>query len=273
MFDNNNDPDHLLGSLEYFLQIWHNVIPTRYGIAEEKLSVTRLPEPLQRLYAFSGKWPGKNGWNTPFSYQDILCPFELLAIHDGNLVFSWENQGVWHAGTLPDGDDPPVFVCFDDKTWSPLCKSLTQFLVTLCLRETLFGCEHTGCQDGVLALMKENGKHVAPLWLDGCYVNMCGEPRLRQTTFHLIDRKILVMSNNWCGTNSPEEAARFPDLFKPMRTQHPDVTPGTPLWEIEFVPKIIKKAHLDSLARQHDSQADYHATQAANYRRIAESVQ
>ncbi len=114
MFDNRDDVEHLLTSLELFLTHWQGSTHGWYGTAPEKLSPAAIPEPLRRLYAFAANSPGKNAWCSAFSYQDHLCPFELLRIRDGRLVFVWENQGVWQCGTLTEGNDPPVWVSFDD---------------------------------------------------------------------------------------------------------------------------------------------------------------
>ena len=37
------------------------------------------------------QWPGDNFWRSAFAYQDRLIPFELLAVHQGKLVFLEEN--------------------------------------------------------------------------------------------------------------------------------------------------------------------------------------
>jgi hypothetical protein len=272
MFDNRNDPDHLLASLEHFLLTWHNYAPGWYGIEPEKLAATLLPEPLRRLYAATGNWPGKNGLGSLFCYQDYLCPFELLKADDGRLVFAWENQGVWEASTLSEGQDPPVWIRLDEKSWKPLCGSLAQFLITLCLHETVLGCDHLASGENLLARMIGEGKHVAPLWLDGPYADMRNESPLGRRSFHVVDRRILIMDDHWCGTNSAEEALRFPHLFKAPLPPDPDFQVGKPLWEIPSLPLTVKKVHLESLAAKHDAEMRHHAAQASTYRRIAESL-
>ena len=53
MFDNRDDVEHLLTSLELFLTHWQGSTHGWYGTAPEKLSPAAIPEPLRRLYAFA----------------------------------------------------------------------------------------------------------------------------------------------------------------------------------------------------------------------------
>ena len=55
-----------------------------------------------------------------------------------NECFLGENQGVWNCVTELEGYDPPVWILgYRGDTWEYLCDSLTEFLVTFCLQETL----------------------------------------------------------------------------------------------------------------------------------------
>jgi hypothetical protein len=272
MFDQRTDPDHLLHSLQSFLRLWHGSPRGWYGIAPEKLAQVALPDSLRRLYAFAGQWPGDNFWCSPFAHQDCLAPFELLAARDGRLVFAWENQGVWSCGSTPEGRDPPVWVSMDNEAWQPLCDSLAQFLVTLCLHETVFGARHIGSSENVTGYLRSKGRHVTPLWLEAPYVGVSKERPLAQRSFHVVDGRLLVMDDHWCGTNDGEVALSLPDLFKPPPEPAPELRTGKPLWENPAIPALVRRRHLESLAGQHEEQADFHAKRAASYRQLARAL-
>jgi hypothetical protein len=136
MFDQRNDPVHLLHSLKTFLRVWHDDLQDWYGIAPEKLAATPLPDPLRRLYTFAGNCPGENFWCSPFAHQDYLLPFELLYQSEDRLHFAGENQGCWTCCTALEGDDPPVWFREGNENWQLLEDTLAQFLVTLCLHKS-----------------------------------------------------------------------------------------------------------------------------------------
>ena len=74
-----------------------------------------LPNPLHRLYSFAGRWnrphPDVEEEVEIFSIQDHLRPVDRLEpTPDGKLIFLDENSGNWKCATLPEGDDPPVWV-------------------------------------------------------------------------------------------------------------------------------------------------------------------
>jgi hypothetical protein len=268
MFDRRDDPDHLLSSLEAFLRIWHGPESAWYGIAAEKLAQTSLPEPLRRLYAFAGYWPGNNFWHSLFAFQDCLVPFELLAMHGGKLVFAWENQGGWACGTTPDGADPPVWVSVDDSGWQPLCQSLGQFLVTLCLQETLFGCKYIAPGKQVMQALLAQGRHISPLWLDGPFVDLLDANRRGKKSFHLVDRHLLVMDGEWCGTDSEELRLALPQVFRePVASQREVASLMVPA-----IPKAGRRFQLEAIARQHEELAGFHSRRAAAYRSAAASL-
>jgi hypothetical protein len=58
---------------------------------------------------------------------------------------------------------------------------------------------------------------------------------------------MLIMDNNWCGTNDGELASQLPELVKPQR--EPEVRRSSvPCWENPEIPSTIKRIHLQSLA-------------------------
>jgi len=119
--------------------------------------------------------------------------------------------------------------------------------------------------------MKATGKHVSPVWLNGPFVSLSNEG-FKPRSFHLVDGRILVMDDHWCGTNSKEATSALPELFKPPSEPAPEFRTEKPLWENPAIPMAIRKGRLDSLARQHEEQAEFHAKRAASYRRIGDSI-
>src|SRR5688572_15846345 len=118
MFDNRTDPVHLINSLQQFMNRWcHPSQKTWFGIDENKLAETQLPDPLRQVYAFAGNWPGNNYYRSIFANQDCLLPFELLSTRDEKLLFGHECQGVWSSATEPRGKDPSVWISLDDGPW------------------------------------------------------------------------------------------------------------------------------------------------------------
>jgi hypothetical protein len=270
MFDDRNDPEHLLSSLQFILQQFRGPFRGWHGIAPEKLAQSALPGPLRRLYSFAGNCPGDNPWASAFSNQDNLCPFELIRFENERLVFAWENQGVWCCGTLAEGKDPPVWVRFDEPAWIPLCDSLAQFLVTFCLQELVFGSSFLGHMENVSAVCERHGKSVMALWLNGPFPSPFNDGPVRQRSFHLVDGRTLIMDNHWCGTNDEELARELPELLKPQ--SEPEVRQSSvPIWENPELPSTVKRLHLQSLAMVEDEQAKFHAQRAQGYRKLAAS--
>ena len=269
MFDSPDSPEALLDSLERFLHLWHGPPRAWYGIAGEKLAGARLPEPLRRLYAFAGEWPGDNFWRSAFAYQDRLLPFELLALHAGKLEFLHENQGVWVCGTETEGRDPPVWVRTDGP-WDPLGTSVAPLLVTACLQETLFGSKHKAHGERVSDRLRASGRHVSPLWLGGPYVGPDGERPLVHRSFHVADGRVLVMNDRWCGTDSDEIRTELSDLFGPAA--RPLLEPGQSPRDFPAMPLSLRKNLLLQAARDHDEQAKHHAGKAHVYRRLADDL-
>lgn len=267
MFDNRDDLGDLRSSVERITYQWFGFRGPWHGIADEKLVETELPTPLRWLYGFAGEWPSDNNWQSIFAYQDVLLPFEVLFSHDSKLVFVAENQDVWHAGTLSRGDDPPVWVRTNERnaTWRTLCDSLTQFLVTFCLHEIVFGSRYRAHADHILDRFDKMGCHISPLWLNGPYVNMLDGDACRPISFHLVDGRYLVMDNSWCGTSSDEPWVRFPDLFKLPNEHGRGIDPFAPIPDQVSVPDFIRKSHLEKLIRRHESQAEYHHVMIAKY--------
>ncbi len=277
MFDRRHDRHDLRTSIERMTELWFGHRGPWHGIAADKLAATRLPAPLRWLYGFAGEWPSNNAWESVFAYQDLLLPFETLFMDDGKLVFVSENQGVWLVGTLPDGDDPPVWVRENEpeSPWYKLCDSLTEFLVTFCLHEIVFGARYRAHGKNLLDRFRSHGCHISPMWLDGPYVGhgQTFEDCVDHTiSFHMVDGKLLVMDDGWCGTSMDEPWIRFPDLFKIPDPPSPGYDSLAPLPEHLAVPSFIRKSHLENLVRRHATQAEFHQKKIAQYRSMLEEM-
>jgi hypothetical protein len=196
MFDRPDDPNYLQARLEAFITRWHGWRKSWFGVDAEKIEQTQLPKPLAWLYGFAGEWHGRYYWDTLLGNQDCLIKFEDLLVHDAKLVFVSENQGVWQVGTHVAGDDPAVSTRIDDGPWQPLDDSLTRFLVTFVLHETVFGCRHVASTADVISALSGAEMHVSPLWLNHPYPSFFDGKPGRPVSFHIANGKYLVMDNH-----------------------------------------------------------------------------
>ena len=266
---NRDNPQELLNILERFTWRWFESPHEHNGVSEERLAQVPLPDPLRRLYGFAGEWPG-GIFESVFSHQDHLVPFECLHIKSDKLVFVIENQNVWECATETSGEDPPVFIAEGDEAWQPLCDSLSQFLVSFCLHECVFGGGSLCCLDNYHDVVKSTGKLPIPLWIDGPYASSYEEGR--QVSFHMIEGHILVMNESWCATSSKGAEEMYPEFFpKNMRTDPPPKM--REVWEIPIAPKYIKLHHLQSFIRRHTDISQLHADKAAHYQRILDRLE
>lgn len=107
--------------------------------------------PLRRLYGYALRWsPPQSIHPAAESVLGMQNEFVLWQpSSSGELIFALENQCVWSCGTLPYGEDPPVWVsdcsgyesgCVDSEERRAskrviLSESLSSFLVSYCLYE------------------------------------------------------------------------------------------------------------------------------------------
>jgi hypothetical protein len=264
---NRNDPVKLLTILERFTNWWFGDSNGEYGVAEERLSKVSLPTPLRRLYGFAGEWPG-GIFESIFSHQDHLVPFECLSVRDGKLIFVFENQGVWKCGTEQEGDDPPVWISIDGDAWNFLCDSLAQFLVTFCLHESIYGAPVSSAINNIQEILQSSQKFEVPLWLDGPYPSCNGVDKL---SFHIIEGRILRM-NEMLGARCKGNEESYPEFFPPESRRQPPRYSGLPIWEIPDIPYVFKKNNLKMLVSKHEQLADYHKKKEAFYRDVLEKI-
>lgn len=270
MFDRTDDPDYLQARLEAFITRWHGWRKSWFGVAPEKIQQTKLPKPLAWLYGFAGEWHGRYYWDTLLGNQDCLIKFEDLFIRDGKLVFINENQRVWQVSTDSAGEDPPVWTCVDDGEWQPLDMSLTRFLVTFVLHETVLGCRYVGSGEDVITKLADGGMHVSPLWLKHPYPGHFDGKAGRPLTFHVANSQYLVMDNYWCATNEESPWLALPSLFE--RKDQSKSSKGFDVYEpmpdhIQL-PSIIKRSHLQNAIRLHEAEAEYHQGRCRLYRKL-----
>jgi len=102
----------------------------------------------------------------------------------------------------------------DDAPWHKLCDSLTDFLVTFCLHEIVFGARHLAHAENILDKFDQLDCQISPLWLDAPYVYLFEGKVSRPISFHMVDGRLLIMDNSWCGTSMDEPWVRFPELFE-----------------------------------------------------------
>jgi hypothetical protein len=194
-------PGRRMDELARFLSFWLGDPGPDYGDSPVDLGARALPEPLRRLYAVAGRWPmadkyGNRHIGRLFSAQDALRPLSRLETSDdGKLIFIDENQGVWTVATLPEGNDPPVWVedsleGYGTGRWGKVAESLSEFLVTFCLQELVFGSPWFRWDKRLSALF-DSGElgPAAPILANGPYVY--SKPG-RGHSFHLLGTGVLV---------------------------------------------------------------------------------
>jgi hypothetical protein len=195
-FQSASAPNGLMDELEKFITFWLGPRKKKFGVPESALKKLQIPGPLRRLYAFAGRWkrphPDVNEDTEIFSIQDHLrTPEQLKHTPDGKLIFLNENQGNWRCATLPEGDDPPVWVenvfgTYGQGEWGLVTNSLSRFLVTFCLQELLFGSRICLHDKNLLRHFESANDEAVPLWVGGPYAHD------RDLSFHLLHGCVLV---------------------------------------------------------------------------------
>jgi hypothetical protein len=201
--------------LEKFIVFWFGPRHEECGVPGFVLDGYQLPNPLRSLYSFAGRWkrphPHVEEDVEIFSIEDHLQPLDRLEqTPDGKLIFLDENSGNWKCATLPEGDDPPVWVeavfnNYGQGNWGLVTESLSQFLVTFCLKELLFGSKFTLMDKGLEQLFESSKAEAIPLWT-GAYPNWD-----QKFSFYLLHGSVLVGDlggSIWFGANN-EEGIQF----------------------------------------------------------------
>lgn len=261
-----------LDVLESFIKFWMNDDwRDDFGIPESELDKYKLPYPLKRLYSFAGKLPPASDehdyTDSAFSIQDHLSPLDHLKYtDDGRVEFLWENQGNWSCRTLCEGEDPPVWVENNDclyedlepGVWVQCSDSLSNFLITYCLIELIFGAKLYLSTTGLEALFVTENHQFTDIWQDGGYVN-----ERKDFDFYLWQGDVLV-SNVFGGVFASNSAEGI-DLIKRYQgeivSMRVDVQSATYCWSIEIKDdgsgEISLPGHYDSAARFPKSTFDF----------------
>jgi len=129
--DAETSKEHRLEVLKHLVEYWHGPIGPSDGYSAEELEGIALPETLRSWFQWAGKRDGiMSGENR------LLAPGES-EMKDGLLVFYVENQWCYEWGTLPEGDDPPVFGREPGNRWEPEGLRLSEHLVLACMYEAI----------------------------------------------------------------------------------------------------------------------------------------
>lgn len=196
------DDENGMENLKLFIEKWEGKALPEYGMLDEEVP-RFLPKPLRDLYLFSGKWPHPRkkdvGYSDPygdqkiFDNQDFLVEVESLEKKNGRVTFLFENQGNWTCEIEANNDNSPVYSdaaeVWDENASGHeiVCESLSNFLITYCLQELVFGSRYVGTIEDKLK-MEQILKNSEPLWLEGFYVNK--EP---DHSFYIYNHKLLIM--------------------------------------------------------------------------------
>ena len=209
MLEFKDNPEELMQALDRFLSVYYGDRQVEYKPDLDEIATWNIPQPLKDLYSFVGKYPGKHG--TFINTQDSL--FLYPYIFNDKLCIISENQGVWSCGTEISGEDPPVYLVDwttdkqNNSDWIYINDSLSQFLVTFCLREALFASSYTSAFKGkiedTVSKMRELGYEVNLLW-SGKYTEIESYIVPQLDSFYLLEDSILIWDmwdSSWCGTN------------------------------------------------------------------------
>jgi len=209
MLEFKDNPKKLMRELDRFLSIYYGDLQLEYKPDLDELASWKIPQPLKDLYTFAGKYPGKYGI---FDTQDSLKINSGEDTYGGKVLIVDENQGCWSCYTETEGNDPPVWTEHygwkkDSPKWKLVNNSLSQFLVTFCLREALYASTYhfrfeEKIEDTVSKIRKQEYE-VILLW-QGIYYPVEDHVMSESNSFYLIEDSILVQdmwNSALCGTN------------------------------------------------------------------------
>lgn len=145
-----------MAELARLTSYWFGPRRTAYRTSPATLGRLRLPDPLRRFYAADGRRPvADRRSREPFyaggSGHHLLTPGQVKTEADGRLNFFMEYQGSWDGLTLPEGDDPPVWVRGflgeggDGEREVLVNESLSKFLVTTVLMAVVIENDNAPC--------------------------------------------------------------------------------------------------------------------------------
>ena len=150
--------------LQALVEYWHGPITALDGFTHAELKHVSMPDPLRSWYAWAGRrteiMSGQNCFFSPHSPK----PYLELVMEQGHLLFQRENQGVYEWATLSEGEDPPVFGRYRDKSWEREEAKLSEHLILNCLFEAIM-CHASHSASAAWIQPEQLSTMVAPLWL------------------------------------------------------------------------------------------------------------
>ena len=204
-----DDPQKLIIALEEFLFVYYADRKLEYQRDIDEILSWNIPKPLKYLYSFIEKYFGPYG---NLCKQDSLIINSGEKTYGGKILISSENNGCWNLFTETEGKDPPVWTedyGWKDESpkWTIANSSLSQFLVTFCLREALLNSIYSSIFDrnidNTLTEFKNQGYEIVLLW-QGKYRQVEDYVMPQIDSFYLIEDSILLW-DQWnrcrCGTN------------------------------------------------------------------------
>lgn len=174
-----------IAALCQFLDFWAGPRRSEFGEPIAELEKFKLPMPLRQLYEFAGRWPhfkfcDSEYFLVPFIGNDRLRRVQFVEYGtDQKIKFMAESQGCWDGCTLTEGEDPPVWKrtfhirARNDKVFPRdklISRSLSSFLVTLVLRELVFGSRVSGIVEDLKKQFDDERSDATPIWRDGIYM-------------------------------------------------------------------------------------------------------
>ncbi len=194
-FESASTSNELMSELEKFLVFWLGPWNSAFGEPESTLRSQRLPKPLRRLYAFAGKWKCTEERGTEMRALNCGEGLRLLEQLDrtwlDSIYFADECQMNWSCSTRRRGADPAVWVkdnCgMDFYQWRCVDRSLSRFLVTLCLRELMGTSRFMRFDQRLEKWFRESMHKAVPLWSNHPFP-YCPEGY----SFYLIGDSVLV---------------------------------------------------------------------------------
>ncbi len=151
-----------MAALGRLIEFWFGPRQPIYGEPTDRLNRLPLPAPLRCFYAHAGRWPSAEPEQQELFYTGGVGHHLRELDHvtqreDGRIDFFMEYQGDWEAVTLPDGEDPPVWLTGyqdeyedDEERTVQVSDSLSKFLVTHCLMSILYEMENSVAKSGEL---------------------------------------------------------------------------------------------------------------------------
>jgi hypothetical protein len=205
-------PEGSIDELITFLTDWHGTPDAKYGVPASELPAG-LPEPLRRLYAVAGRWPGRD----PESHvpdapgilqnQDFLVRAEDLSPRDGWFDVIYENQESWSIRVRAND---PAGVPHSNAHWMwddagmddyvPLTPTLEHVLMSFALQESVLGADFLASVDDGDAWAAAWAE-AEPVWENGWYVFEEPTHSFRRNGHFLLAN---IAGDGWIGWNDAD---------------------------------------------------------------------